>query len=79
MNVSDPSARTNLQADAIRAGMLLQNLGSLLLELGRTTMMLRTGQSPVSFTNGFYIILIFRVQTFSESGLCLSCPVRGCN
>ncbi|XP_020082680.1 uncharacterized protein LOC109706312 isoform X5 [Ananas comosus] len=46
VNVSDPSARTNLQADAIRAGMLLQNLGSLLLELGRTTMMLRTGQSP---------------------------------
>ncbi|XP_052172824.1 ubiquitin-like domain-containing protein CIP73 [Diospyros lotus] len=45
-NVIDPLARTNIQSNAIRSGILLQNLGALLLELGRTTMTLRMGQSP---------------------------------
>ncbi|CAL5078480.1 unnamed protein product [Urochloa decumbens] len=39
-NVTDPATRRNLQSSAIRSGSLLQNLGSLLLELGRTTMLL---------------------------------------
>ncbi|CAN6209408.1 unnamed protein product [Urochloa humidicola] len=40
-NVTDPATRRNLQSNAFRSGSLLQNLGSLLLELGRTTMLLR--------------------------------------
>ncbi|PAN09595.1 hypothetical protein PAHAL_2G036000 [Panicum hallii] len=45
-NVTDPATRRDLQSSAFRLGSLLQNLGSLLLELGRTTMLLRI--NPVS-------------------------------
>ncbi|KAA8521612.1 hypothetical protein F0562_012285 [Nyssa sinensis] len=45
-NVTDPLARMNIQSNAMRSGDLLQNLGALLLELGRTTMTLRMGQTP---------------------------------
>ncbi|XVE98458.1 hypothetical protein REPUB_Repub03eG0108500 [Reevesia pubescens] len=45
-NLTDPSARLSAQSNAWRTGVLLQNLGSLLLELGRTTMTLRLGQTP---------------------------------
>ncbi|XVF34504.1 hypothetical protein REPUB_Repub18cG0064300 [Reevesia pubescens] len=45
-NVTDPSARLNAQSNAWRTGVQLQNLGSLFLELGRTTMTLRLGQTP---------------------------------
>ncbi|KAK8637759.1 hypothetical protein V6N13_136219 [Hibiscus sabdariffa] len=45
-NVTDTSARTSAQSNAWRTGILLQSLGSLLLELGRTTMTLRLGQTP---------------------------------
>ncbi|TVU42404.1 hypothetical protein EJB05_08807 [Eragrostis curvula] len=41
VNVTDSATRRNLQSSAMRSGALLQNLGSLLLELGRATMMLR--------------------------------------
>ncbi|TYH65546.1 hypothetical protein ES332_D06G063400v1 [Gossypium tomentosum] len=46
INVTDPSARLIAQTNALRTGALLHNLGSLLLELGRTTMTLRLGQTP---------------------------------
>ncbi|KAL6639960.1 hypothetical protein ACP70R_018125 [Stipagrostis hirtigluma subsp. patula] len=45
-NVSDSATRRNIQSRAIRSGVLLQNLGSLLLELGRSTMMLRINPAP---------------------------------
>ncbi|KAM0836504.1 hypothetical protein ACQ4PT_062269 [Festuca glaucescens] len=45
-NVSDSATRRNIQQSAMRHGVLLQNLGSLLLELGRTTMMLRINPAP---------------------------------
>ncbi|KAE8785186.1 hypothetical protein D1007_41105 [Hordeum vulgare] len=45
-NVSDSPTRRNLQQSAMRQGVLLQNLGSLLLELGRTTMTLRINPTP---------------------------------
>ncbi|XP_022755237.1 uncharacterized protein LOC111303330 isoform X2 [Durio zibethinus] len=45
-NVTDPLARLSAQTNAWRTGVLLQSLGSLLLELGRTTMTLRLGQTP---------------------------------
>ncbi|OMO80350.1 putative scythe/bat3 [Corchorus olitorius] len=45
-NVSDSAARLSAQSNAWRTGVLLQNLGSLLLELGRTTMTVRLGQTP---------------------------------
>ncbi|KAB2050095.1 hypothetical protein ES319_A13G222500v1 [Gossypium barbadense] len=46
MNVTDTSARMIAQSNAWRIGVLLHNLGSLLLELGRSTMTLRLGQTP---------------------------------
>ncbi|KAG8491695.1 hypothetical protein CXB51_015138 [Gossypium anomalum] len=46
VNVTDPSARLFAQTNALRTGALVHNLGSLLLELGRTTMTLRLGQTP---------------------------------
>ncbi|KAK8515527.1 hypothetical protein V6N12_075567 [Hibiscus sabdariffa] len=45
-NVTGASARTDAQSNAWRTGTLLQSLGSLLLELGRTTMTLRLGRTP---------------------------------
>ncbi|XAR71011.1 hypothetical protein NMG60_11028083 [Bertholletia excelsa] len=45
-NVIEPLTRMNIQSNAIRCGVLLQNLGALLLELGRATMTLRMGQTP---------------------------------
>ncbi|KAF7035001.1 hypothetical protein CFC21_045940 [Triticum aestivum] len=45
-NVSDSTTRRNLQQSAMRQGVLLQSLGSLLLELGRTTMTLRINPAP---------------------------------
>lgn len=45
-NVTDSLARIGIQSNAMRSGVLLQYLGALLLELGRTTMTLRMGQTP---------------------------------
>ncbi|XP_057467722.1 ubiquitin-like domain-containing protein CIP73 isoform X3 [Actinidia eriantha] len=45
-NVTDHLARTSIQSNSLRSGILLQNLGALLLELGRTIMTLRMGQTP---------------------------------
>ncbi|KAF9614545.1 hypothetical protein IFM89_019208 [Coptis chinensis] len=45
-NVTSSSWRNSLQTSAMRTGISLQNLGALLLELGRTTMTLRMGQTP---------------------------------
>ncbi|XP_073143448.1 ubiquitin-like domain-containing protein CIP73 [Henckelia pumila] len=45
-NVADPLERSRIQYNAIRSGALFQNLGSLLLELGRAIMTLRMGQTP---------------------------------
>lgn len=43
--VTLPSSRNSIQTNAVRTGISLQNLGALLLELGRTTMTLRMGQT----------------------------------
>ncbi|XXG59023.1 hypothetical protein AAC387_Pa04g1181 [Persea americana] len=45
-SLTDPSARMDIQTNAIRSGVLLHNLGALLLELGRTIMTLRMGRTP---------------------------------
>ncbi|KAI3454230.1 hypothetical protein Pfo_010893 [Paulownia fortunei] len=45
-SVSDPLERSRIQSNAIRSGALFQNLGALLLELGRAIMTLRMGQTP---------------------------------
>ncbi|KAL2525734.1 Ubiquitin-like superfamily protein [Abeliophyllum distichum] len=45
-SVTDSSVRSRIQSNAIRSGGLFQNLSSLLLELGRTIMTLRMGQTP---------------------------------
>ncbi|XP_072962723.1 ubiquitin-like domain-containing protein CIP73 isoform X2 [Typha angustifolia] len=50
VNVNDSMLRMNLQNSVFRSGTLLQELGSLLLELGRTTMMSRMGEAPMEAT-----------------------------
>ncbi|GLU09588.1 hypothetical protein SLE2022_264400 [Rubroshorea leprosula] len=45
-NVTDPGARLSTQSNAWRTGYLFHSLGSFLLELGRTTMTVRLGQTP---------------------------------
>ena len=47
--VTDAVARTEIQSAAMQNGIMMQNLGALLLELGRTTMTLRMGESSVCF------------------------------
>ena len=46
--VTNLSERRDIQFSAGRTGVLLQNVGAFLLELGRTTMTLIMGQMPVS-------------------------------
>ncbi|XP_042384536.1 ubiquitin-like domain-containing protein CIP73 [Zingiber officinale] len=49
---SDPLVRSQIQTEAMHLGLVMQHLGAMLLELGRTTMMLRTGSSSDgSFVN----------------------------
>lgn len=43
---SDPVLRGQIQTEAMQLGIAMQHLGSMLLELGRTIMTLRMGQSP---------------------------------
>ncbi|KAF8022633.1 hypothetical protein BT93_F0217 [Corymbia citriodora subsp. variegata] len=43
---SDPSVRGQIQAEASQIGIAMHNLGALFLELGRTMLTLRMGQSP---------------------------------
>lgn len=45
-DVTDPLVRSSIQSRAMRTGVLFYNLGAFLLELGRTTMTLRLGQTP---------------------------------
>ncbi|RWR92402.1 large proline-rich protein bag6-B [Cinnamomum micranthum f. kanehirae] len=45
-NTSDTVTRGQIQAEAMQVGVVMQHLGSLLLELGRTIQTLRMGQSP---------------------------------
>ncbi len=46
--MTDARAREEVQHTAFNDGNLMQQIGALLLELGRTTLSLRMGQSPVS-------------------------------
>ncbi|XP_068640648.1 uncharacterized protein [Aristolochia californica] len=43
---TDARIRAQIQAEAMQAGVAVQHLGALLLELGRTVMTLQMGQSP---------------------------------
>ncbi|KAL9994115.1 hypothetical protein Hdeb2414_s0950g00965601 [Helianthus debilis subsp. tardiflorus] len=45
-SITDPTIRTQIQSEAMQAGLAMQHLGALLLELGRTMLTLRIGQSP---------------------------------
>ncbi|KAL3633600.1 hypothetical protein CASFOL_022362 [Castilleja foliolosa] len=45
-SVMDPLERSRIQSNAIRSGALIQNLGAMLLELGRTMKTLRMDQTP---------------------------------
>ncbi|KAJ4878320.1 Ubiquitin-like superfamily protein [Raphanus sativus] len=49
---SDPALRSQIQSEAIHAGLAMQHLGALLLELGRTLLTLRMAQSQeLSYVN----------------------------
>ncbi|KAE8682125.1 Ubiquitin-like superfamily protein, putative isoform 2 [Hibiscus syriacus] len=43
---SDPTVRGQIQTESVQAGLTMQHLGSLLLELGRSILTLRMGHSP---------------------------------
>ncbi|PIA39642.1 hypothetical protein AQUCO_02600238v1 [Aquilegia coerulea] len=43
---TDSAVRNQIQTESVQVGLAMQHLGSLLLELGRTTLTLRMGQSP---------------------------------
>ncbi|XP_010266100.1 PREDICTED: large proline-rich protein bag6-B [Nelumbo nucifera] len=43
---TDPSVRGQIQAESVQVGLAMQHLGALLLELGRTILTLRMGQTP---------------------------------
>lgn len=45
--LNDPSVRGQIQTESMHLGIAIQHLGALLLELGRTILTLRLGQSPV--------------------------------
>ncbi|XP_060175387.1 ubiquitin-like domain-containing protein CIP73 isoform X2 [Lycium barbarum] len=45
-NVTEPTERMRIQSYALRTGGLFRNIGAMLLELGRTTMTLRMGETP---------------------------------
>ncbi|XP_039689923.1 ubiquitin-like domain-containing protein CIP73 isoform X3 [Medicago truncatula] len=45
-DITDAPSRSTTQSRALRTGLLFYNLGAFLLELGRTTMTLRLGQTP---------------------------------
>ncbi|PPD85983.1 hypothetical protein GOBAR_DD17093 [Gossypium barbadense] len=45
-NSTDPALRGQIQTESARVGLTMQHLGALLLELGRTILMLRMGHSP---------------------------------
>ncbi|KAI8561199.1 hypothetical protein RHMOL_Rhmol04G0319500 [Rhododendron molle] len=48
----DPTVRGQIQTESMQVGLAMQHLGSLLLELGRTILTLRMGQSPAeSYVN----------------------------
>ncbi|KAF8085742.1 hypothetical protein N665_0649s0018 [Sinapis alba] len=49
---SDPALRAQIQSEAVQVGLAMQHLGALLLELGRTLLTLRMGQSQeLSYVN----------------------------
>lgn len=52
---TDGPVRQTIQSEAIQAGILMQHLGAMLLELGRTTTTLRMGSSPVYHCHLIYI------------------------
>ncbi|KAA8528801.1 hypothetical protein F0562_036156 [Nyssa sinensis] len=43
---TDPTVRGQIQTESMQVGLAMQHLGALLLELGRTILTLRMGQSP---------------------------------
>ncbi|XP_062163600.1 ubiquitin-like domain-containing protein CIP73 isoform X2 [Alnus glutinosa] len=46
---SDPAIRGQIQTESMQLGLAMQHLGALLLELGRTILTLRMGQSPAEY------------------------------
>lgn len=62
----DAAARDNVQHTAFHDGNMMQQIGALLLELGRATLSLRMGQSPVRFSNASLSYLLQKSILTSE-------------
>lgn len=78
-NVTDPATRRDLQSSVLRSGALLHNLGSLLLELGRTTMLLRINPASVGFVETVLnLFLIENYLYFCIDLFCLLSVRSGC-
>ncbi|KAL3505459.1 hypothetical protein ACH5RR_035300 [Cinchona calisaya] len=84
---NDPSVRGQIQSESVQVGVAMQHLGALLLELGRTMLTLRMGQSPAeSYVNAGPAVYIspsgpnpimvqpFPLQTSSLFGSSASAP-----
>ena len=54
-NLVDADVRAELQSLALRDGVLFQYLGALLLELGRATLTLTMGTSPVCIIDQYFV------------------------
>lgn len=72
--MTDIVERSRIQTLALRSGGFFQNLGALLLELGRTTMTLQMGQTPVCLLvlSGidYYFVSFLFFTTWSVAEIC---------
>lgn len=76
----DAAAREDVQHTAYHDGNLMQQIGALLLELGRATLSLRMGQSPVSFlhiltAHIFTRVVLSVLSQYEQASSRLSCMI----
>lgn len=67
----DPTVRGQIQTESMQVGSAMQHLGSLLLELGRTILTLRMGQSPVSSCS-FFLLSGFESISLATVCICIA-------
>ncbi|KAI5399663.1 Ubiquitin-like domain-containing protein cip73 [Lathyrus oleraceus] len=78
-DVTDAQLRSTAQSRALATGVLFYNLGTFLLELGRTTMTLRMGQTPFeAVVNGGPTVFISPSGPNHIMVQLWCCPCRSC-
>lgn len=68
MGCTDVNVRTEIHTEAMQSGLAMQHLGALLLELGRTMLTLRIGQSHV-YHVGFFLCYYNHIETVINNRL----------